>query len=85
MVHLKRDYPRIVQVVQPRVVSFLDVPQIAAYHNKLLEALHSNKVRINAIAGKKLSMSALLGNLTLVDNINPIGIIDCAEAVRNDY
>ena len=34
--HLKSDHHGIVLLVQPVVVSFLDVPQIAAYHNKLL-------------------------------------------------
>ena len=40
MVYLKRDHLGIVHVVQPEVVNFRDVPQIAAYHNKELFLLH---------------------------------------------
>ena len=81
----KEDTLGIVLVVQPEGSYFWDVPQIAAFHNKLREGLHLNKMSINSTLVQKLLMSTLLSNATLVDDIYAVSIIYGAETVCYDY
>ena len=50
MAYRKSEHPRIVQIVQPRVLNFWDRSKMTPYHNKLLEVktLSSIQITLNA-------------------------------------
>ena len=58
--------------------------QMRRYHKKLTEALHLYKMSIDATLIEKLLVCTLLGNTTLIYNVDAICIVDGTKAMSND-
>ena len=58
--------------------------KMAPYHNKLAKALHLYKMSIDATLIEKLLVCTLLGNTSLINNVDAICIVDGTKTMSND-